>query len=193
MCHLTPSKTPVISPNHYSNITFLKHITAWILRFIYNCRHKNTRKFGHLAVQEMMLAEEYWISLSQEDLFAQEIAALKSQHSVSQTSRLLPLNPPLDSSEILRVGGREQHSNLHHSQQHPVILHGKHFVSRMMVDTKHQRLLHSGPTLIISFLCQRFHIVGCRKLVRSITQGCVTCHRISATVTRTAPFRTCDS
>ena len=58
-------------------------------------------KFGHLAVKEMILAEKYWISLSQEDSFAQEIAALKSQHSISQTSRLLPLKPFLDSSEIL--------------------------------------------------------------------------------------------
>ena len=103
ICHLTltPSKTPVISPDHYSNFTFLKRITAWILRFINNCRCKNTRKFGHLAVKEMILAEIYWISLSQEDSFAQEIAALKSQHFISQTSRLLPLNSFLDSSEIL--------------------------------------------------------------------------------------------
>ena len=95
------------------------------------------------------MAKEYWISWSQEDSFAQEVTALKSQHSISQTSRLLSSNPFLDSSEILQVGGREQHSNLHHSQQHPVILHGKHFVSRMMVHTEHQRLLHAGSTLLI--------------------------------------------
>ena len=55
-----------------------------------------------------------------------------------------------------------------------------HFVSRMMVHTEHQRLLHVGPTHLISSLCQRFHIIGCRKLVRFITQGCVICHHISA-------------
>ena len=124
----------------------------------------------------MILAEEYWISLSQEYSFAQEIAALKSQHSISQNSHFLLLNPFLDSPKILRVGGRDQHSNLHH----PVILHGKHFVSRMMVYTEHQSLLHAGPILLISSLCQRFHITGSLKLVRSITRGCVTCHRISA-------------
>ena len=158
ICHLTltPSKTPVISSECYSNFTFLKRITAWILCFINNCRRKNTSKFGHLAVKEMILAEIYWISLSQEDSFGQKIVALKSQHSISQTSRILPLNPFLDSSEILqekKKGGREQHSNFHHFQQHPVILHGKHFVSRMMVHTEHQRLLHAGPTLLISSLC----------------------------------------
>ena len=50
----------------------------------------------------------------------------------------------------------------------------------MMVHTEHQRLLHAGPTLLMSSLCQRFHIIGCRKLVHSITRGCVTCRRISA-------------
>ena len=85
MCHLTltPLKTPVRSPDHYSNFTFLKCLPAWILRFINNCRRKNTRKFGHLAVKKTILAEKYWISLSQEDSFAQEIAALKCQHSIS--------------------------------------------------------------------------------------------------------------
>ena len=114
ICHLvlTPSKTPVISPNRYSNFTFLKHITAWILCFVNDSQLKDARKFGHLAFKEMILPERYWISLSQEDLFAQEIAALKSQCSVSQTNHLLPLNPFVDSSEVFRVGGREQHSNL---------------------------------------------------------------------------------
>ena len=103
MCHLTltPSKTPVISPDCYSNFTFLKRITAWILCFINSCQLKDARKFGHFAVEEMILAEKYWISLSQEDSFAQEIAALKSQCSISQTSRLLLFNPFLHSSEIL--------------------------------------------------------------------------------------------
>ena len=171
MCHLTltPSKTLVISPDRYSNFTFLKRITTWILCFINNCQLKDARKFVHLAVEEMILAKKYWISLSQEDSFAQEITALKFQCSIFQTSRFLPLNSFLDSSEILRVGGKEQHSNLHHSQQHPVILHGKYFVSKIMVHTEHQSLLHAGPTLLISSLCRRFHIIGCWKLVCSIT------------------------
>ena len=81
---LTPSKMPVISPDCYSNFTFMKRITAWILRFINNCQLKDARKFGHLAVEEMILAEKYWISLCQEDSFVQEITALKSKCSISQ-------------------------------------------------------------------------------------------------------------
>ena len=79
----------------------MKRITAWILRFINNCQLKDARKFGHHAVEEMILAEKYWISLCQKDSFVQEIAALKSQRSISQTSHLLPLNSFLDSSQIL--------------------------------------------------------------------------------------------
>ena len=60
---------------------------------------------------------------------------------------------------------------------HPIILHGKHPVTRLIIQSEHLWLLHAGPTLLTSVLNRQFHIIGCRKIVRTITSGCSTCCR----------------
>ena len=62
---------------------------------------------------------------------------------------------------------------------HPVILSGKHPLTKLMIQTEHIRLLHAGPTLLTSSLSRRYHIVGGKKAVRSITRACVNYRRES--------------
>ena len=40
--------------------------------------------------------------------------------------------------------------------------------------------MHAGPTLLTASLNRCYYIVGCRKIVRSITRGCITCRRSTA-------------
>ncbi len=40
-------------------------------------------------------------------------------------------------------------------------------------------LLHAGPTLLATSLTHQYHIVGGRRLIRSITRNCVTCRKFS--------------
>ncbi len=63
---------------------------------------------------------------------------------------------------------------------HPVILHKKHPLTKLIVRTEHLRLLHAGPTLVLSSLCQRYHLLGGRQLVQLICRNCVICLRVSA-------------
>lgn len=65
-------------------------------------------------------------------------------------------------------------SKLSYSKSHPIILHGSHPITKLIVRSEHLCLLHAGPTLLIS-LSQWFHTVGLRKIARSITRQCVTC------------------
>ena len=41
-------------------------------------------------------------------------------------------------------------------------------------------MLHAGPTLLIASLNHRFHVIGMRKGVRSITRSCIVCRRETA-------------
>ena len=66
-------------------------------------------------------------------------------------------------------------SKLSYSKSHPIILHGKHPITKLIIRAEHLRLLHAGPTLLISSLNRRFHIICLHKTVRSITRQCVTC------------------
>ena len=120
------------------------------------------------------------IAVVQRQHFTEEIKALKKQSALSSSSSLLSLHPILDSNDLLRVGGRQQNSKLLYSKQHPLILLGKHPVTKLIILTEHKRLLHAGPTLLSSSLSRRYHIIGSRNAVCFITRGCVTCRRNSA-------------
>lgn len=173
---------PVIPLNHYSTFSRLQRVTAWMFRFVENCRLSSTGKREHttpsgLSVAELVAAERYWVMLSQRDHFATEVAFLQAKQLPPNNSCLLSLHPFLDSDGILRVGGRESNAKLAYSQLHPVILHGKHQVSKLIIRSEHLRMLHAGPTLLSASLNRRFHIVYLHKTVRSITRQCVTCRR----------------
>ena len=105
---------------------------------------------------------------------------LQTSGSVSPNSSLLTLNPILDSRKLIRVGGRVKKSKMSFSSIHPVILHQKHAVTRLIVRAEHLRLLHAGPTLMAASLSCRFHIVGGRRLARFVARSCIICRRETA-------------
>ena len=70
---------------------------------------------------------------------------------------------------VLRVGGRVQ------TVRYPATPHGKHQVTKLIIYSEHLHLLHAGPTLVTVSLCGRYHIVGSRMAVRSVTCGCIVC------------------
>ena len=158
-------------------------VTAWILRFVKACRSSKKNRPSsptvspNLTVEELTNAENYWISHSQQDCFGTEMDVLKRDRALSSDSKLLTLRPFIDSNGIIRVGGRQQNASLKYSAMHPIILQGKHPVTKLLVRNEHKRLLHAGATLLNSSLNRRFHIIVCRKIVRTVTRGCIVCRR----------------
>ncbi|XP_006822328.1 uncharacterized protein LOC102807334 [Saccoglossus kowalevskii] len=87
-------------------------------------------------VDEMRRAEQEIIKLTQQQAFAKELQILhntefsstttggdsRKKHSLKKTSNLFRLDPYLDESEILRVGGRIKRANLPRDITHPVLL-----------------------------------------------------------------------
>ena len=54
-----------------------------------------------------------------------------------------------------------------------------HPLTRLIIRSEHARLLHAGPTLLAASLT-RYHIIGGRKVIRSVTRKCITCRHYSA-------------
>ena len=173
-------RNPIVSLHRFSSFTRLKRVTAWVLRFVNNCKRDKAKISSSLTVIELTSAESYWISLAQNDFFSREIQDLQASGTVNPTSSLLALRPILDPSELIRVGGRQQNSKMKLSQVHPVILPKKHPIVKLIVLSEHIRLLHAGPTLVLASLYRRFHIIGGRQLVRFLIRECVVCRRDSA-------------
>ena len=104
----------------YLTFTQFQRVAAWILHFVHNCRtdresatHRGTPT---LTVVELAAAERYWMALSQHGHFLAEWAALRAKQHLPKSGCLTSLNPFLDSEGLLRIGGRESHSNLSFSR-----------------------------------------------------------------------------
>ena len=177
---------PLIPYKRYSSYLRHQRVLAWIFRFIRNCRRHRVSTHippsgdPHLSVSELTAAENHLLKQAQQEHFQAEISSLKTSRSLRTGSNLLSLRPFIDSEGVLRVGGRECQADLSYSRMHPIILHGTHPLTKLLIYEEHHHLLHAGPTLVSAALTCRFHIVGLRKSVRSITRQCVTCRRSAA-------------
>ena len=184
ICHQTTVAPvdPIVLATQYSSFGRLKRVTAWIFRFVKNLRSPVSERClsTSLLVSELSSAGNYWLMVAQKEGLPNEYGALKNGQPISRSSRLLPFRPIFDKNHsLIRVRGRLSNSSLSHAQQHPVILDGNHPITKLIIVSEHLRLMHAGPTLLLSSLNQRFHILKARKVVRSIARQCVTCKRHS--------------
>ena len=51
----------LIDSHRFSSFDKLLRITAWVKRFVYNCRSSKLKKPGNLTAQEIVDTEEVWI------------------------------------------------------------------------------------------------------------------------------------
>ena len=184
VCLLTTATAlsePIISTNGYSSFILLSQVTAWIQRFVANCRASKIKRVNSsLTMTELAKAERYWLVYSQNCSFPTEITALKLDCCLPKHSNLITLHPFLDNNGVLRVGGRKTKSAMTYSRMHPVILHGNQPVIKLIIRSEHLRLLHACPTLLSASLGRRFHIITLRKSVRTMTRQCAKCRRQAA-------------
>ena len=172
----------LIPVDRYLSFTHLKRVTAWVLRFVRNCRSKGSQSkmFHPLSTTELKEAECHWIGVVQNAYFREEISALGKQCPLPPSSRLKALRPFIDTKGLLRVGGRQEMSQgISYEVQHPLILHGKHPLACLIIHTEHVHLLHAGPTLLSASLITRYHIVKGHMIIRSVYRQCIVCRRHS--------------
>ena len=94
---------------------------------------------------------------------------MEKQSPLPHSSYLKALRPFIDTKGLLRVGGRQGMSqSISYEAQYPLILHGKHPLTHLIVHTEHIRLLHAGPTLLSASLVTRYHLVKGRVIIRSV-------------------------
>ena len=156
----------------FSSWMRLLRTTARILLFIRRCQRKTVIMDNAL----MNEAEVLLIKKCQYDSFKSEIDCLTQNKAIDSSSRLLKLTPYLDEKGLLRVGGRiDKVVGVTHTALRPVILDGRHRMTRLLVDLYHRRALHGANELVVNELRQRYWIVKLRPTVRSISAQCLFC------------------
>ena len=171
--NLTISKWSLLE--RYSELTKLKRVLAYCLRFIHNIRCKSKRN-GALAVEEIDIAMNLVIRLTQAKDFSKEIDCLKRGETVCRRSKLIALNPFLDDG-VIRVGGRLIHSAFSSNQKHPILLPRSHHVTNLIIRSEHIRLKHAGTQATLYSVRERFWPLDGRNTTRHVIRQCVPCFR----------------
>jgi len=84
------------------------------------------------------------IEMEQRSAFKDEICALQASKTISRNSSLRHLNPWLDRTGLLRIGGRLRHANLEHDMKYPLVLPHQSNLTELIVLHKHVRHQHAG-------------------------------------------------
>ena len=94
-----------------------------------------------------------------------------------KNSSLLRLTPFIDHQGLLRLGGRLQRSFLPSSAQHPLILPRESPLTNLIITEAHQKTLHGGTQLTLSYIRNHYWIIGGRAPVKTFILKCVKCSR----------------
>ena len=165
-----------------SYITLL-HSTAYIFRFIGNCRAALKRgpvgRDRTLTMEEVKRAEAFLFKQSQARTFGTEVVGLaaKPPKPIMKSSRLRLVHPYLNPEGILLVGGRLKNTSLPPHQKHPPILSASDVVTKLLFAHYHVSLSHCGPTLLLAHTAHLVYVVGAKKLATSVCHACLLCRR----------------
>jgi hypothetical protein len=162
----------------FSTYNKLKRVTAYLRRFINNCKSKKDQRIiGPLVPAELANSETTIIKIIQNTEFNREIQELVRNKQIHKSSNLLSLNPFLDKDNILRVGGRIRHSNVNLDQKHPIVIPGSHHVTKLIIEQEHKRLMHAGTGATLSAIWCKYWPVSGRNSVQQVLRRCISCYR----------------
>ena len=170
---MTPESEDLTS--RFSTLGTLTSVVARCLRWSPRHRPKNKPLSSPPSATELSKAYLVCVRLVQEAYFQLELTVLRKGHGVQRHSSLGRLNPFLDPTGVIQVGGRLDEALLPYSQRHPVILPKKSHLARLVVDRAHRASLHGGHTLTYAYTIRDTWVIGGRVLVRAFVRKCVIC------------------
>ena len=142
-------------------------------------------KMGKKAAspEELLEAENFIIKSVQSQAFEEEISALTNNVSVKGTSPMFKLNPFVDESGVIRVGGRLQKASIPDKVKHPIILPRDSHVSKLLVEYLHDRSKHQGRGITLNEVRSTgYWIIGGSKMIQSLIHKCVICRKLRRNV-----------
>ncbi|XP_048868217.1 uncharacterized protein LOC125740722 isoform X1 [Brienomyrus brachyistius] len=115
----------------------------------------------------------------QREMYAEELQCLKQNKSLPKTSTLQKLDPFVDESGLLRIGGRLLNADLSSGEKRPLIIPGKSHVALLLIRHFHEQTHHQGRHLTEGAIRSAgYWIIGGKRRVSSLIHSCVVCRRL---------------
>lgn len=162
----------------YSDLSKLLRVTALCTRAISRLRRKeNSLTSTPISTQEIDNARTYWIRTIQGLFFDKEMKLLSNRQDLPRSNPFIRLTPFLDSQGLLRIGGRLRFSSLLPAAKHPLIIPRHSPLTSLIISDAHERTLHGGTQMTLTYIRNNYWIIGGRAPVRSFILKCFRCAR----------------
>lgn len=162
-------------------------ILAYVIRYLnakrngYKPPQKITRRNAMIihppTEEEKEWAMQYYLRKSQQAFFNAEYTALVKGKCISEKSKLIALNPRLDSHGVMRVGGRLEKSALETERKHPAIVPKGSRLAYLLMEQAHRKNLHGGVQIATHYIRRRYWIPQLRDELKQFTRNCMECVR----------------
>ena len=179
---VTSESQPVIQFERFSNFNRLLRTICYCNRILKKLKNAPTGRKEIIDNQEIKVALTQFFSLLQKEQFEAEINTMRISRRFPKNNPLASLNPFLDNTGLLRVGGRLLHSELPETAKHPVLLKGNHHVITLLVRHTHAEVLHGGTQMTLAKLRENVWLIRGRDVVRHVIKKFITCFRFSSKV-----------
>ena len=175
---ITSGIQKVIDITKYSTLNKLTAVTAYVSRFIHNCKQGTTSRItGPLTVSELAQANLQWLKQIQGSVFADEITNIRAKGTRLPLVRQLRLF--LDSNGLLRCGGRIHNAPISELAKFPYLLPSHHDYTILVIKNAHVSLLHAGVNTALTALRQQYWILSARQRIKSFIRQYVICKKTS--------------
>ena len=166
----------------------MKRILSFVLLFIEklknNSKGEQAGKSSNLInVGLLEIAQMHIIRMVQSQVFQPEIEILKSKSqknfNLPKSSNIYQLDPFIDESGLLRVGGRLKRSLLQQNIKHPLLLPKKSPITDAIFYWCHKAVAHGGRGLTLNQLRKSgFWVIHGNAVCRRIVHNCVICRKL---------------
>ena len=151
----------------YSSLTRLLTVTAYILHFCHNLKHKQQRVNRPITAKELSNAKLIWIKTTQQLEYSDDIDNLRSKSS-KRTILVHQLHLFLDDMGFLRCGGRIHNAPISELTKFPYLLSHKQQFTKLLVYATHEKLHHAGLNSTVTALRQTYWIPTIRMYVKKL-------------------------
>lgn len=167
----------------FSTLHLLLKVISLCYRYLHNTKHnhknKELKQTGPLEVRTLNETLVTLLKITQAIDFPDDIKMLISKGEAKQIS-LLKLMPFIDDEGLVRVGGRLQNSDLPYNVKHPILLSKNNPLSRLIILECHEKTLHGGVSLTMSYVNRKYWILSGNQLAKTIIDSCMHCFRYYA-------------
>ncbi|XP_043469877.1 uncharacterized protein LOC122503416 [Leptopilina heterotoma] len=159
----------------FSNLRRLLGTMALVRRWSPSRKHLLHQSI--ISARELDTALDHLIRVEQSQAFSVELNALRKNLPLPSTSRLASLNPYVDDTRILRLGGRIRNASLPVGSRFPIILPKDGLLAKLLIQQSHIDTLHGGAQLMLQNLRSRYWILQARQAAKRCINQCIICRR----------------